>query len=87
MMSRTSLGSIATLYLRQETGCRQRIKALKSDSIIQLFSEVRYLDRSSTDKLEFDAIPELVRSSAGSQLIHGEFKDVCLVKTGVCRRA
>ena len=56
------------------------IKALKSDSIIQLFSEVRYLDRPSTDKLEFNSIPELVRSSAGSRLIHGEFKDVCLVR-------
>jgi hypothetical protein len=55
-------------------------KALKSDSIIQLFSEVRYLDRFSTDKLEFNAIPELVRLSAGSQLLNGEFKDVCLVK-------
>ena len=42
--------------------------ALKSDNIIQLFSEVRYLDRSSTDKLEFNSIPDLVRLSAGSQL-------------------
>jgi hypothetical protein len=55
-------------------------KALKSERIIQLFSEVRYLDRFSTDKLEFNAIPELVRLSAGSQLPNGEFKDVCLVK-------
>jgi hypothetical protein len=55
-------------------------KALKSDSIIQLFSEVRYLDRCSTDKLEFNTIPEWVRSSAGSQLQSGEFKDVCLLK-------
>src|ERR1039458_1043659 len=57
-------------------------KALKSDSIIQLFSEVRYLDRFSTDKLEFNAIPELVRLSAGSQLLNGEFKDVnnCIIR-------
>lgn len=56
-------------------------QALKSESIIQLFSEVRYLGRSSTDKLEFNAVPELVRLSAGSQLARGEFKDVCLVKS------
>ena len=55
-------------------------KALLSHRVLQLFSEVRYLDRSSTDKLEFDSNPELVRSSAGSQLLHGAFKDVCLVK-------
>ena len=54
--------------------------ALKSDNIIQLFSEVRYLDRYSTEKLEFNAVPELVRLSAGSQLADGAFKDVCLVK-------
>jgi hypothetical protein len=55
-------------------------EALKSNGIIQLFSEVRYLDRFSSDKLKFNGIPELVRSSAGSQLFKGEFKDVCLVK-------
>jgi hypothetical protein len=55
-------------------------KALKSVSIIQLFSEVRYLDRFSTDRLDFNTIPELVRLSAGSQLLNGEFKDVCLVR-------
>ena len=55
-------------------------EALKSDNIIQLFSEVRYLDRFSTDKLKFDGIPELVRSSAGSRLSKGDFKNVCLVK-------
>ncbi len=55
-------------------------KALQSDGIVQLFSEVRYLDRSSTDKLQLNANPELVRLSAGSQLRNGNFKDVCLVK-------
>jgi hypothetical protein len=55
-------------------------EALKSVSVIQLFSEVRYLDRSSSDNLDFEATPELVRLSAGSQLRDGEFKDVCLVK-------
>jgi len=54
--------------------------ALRSDRIIQLFSEVRYLNRSSSDKLEFDTAPELVRLSAGSQLAKAAFKDVCLVK-------
>jgi hypothetical protein len=54
--------------------------ALKSDKIVQLFSEVRYLDRHSTDKLEFNAPPELARPSAGSQLFNREFKDICLVK-------
>jgi hypothetical protein len=42
-------------------------RALKSDNVIQLFSEVRYLDKSSTDKLEFNSIPDLLRSSAGSK--------------------
>ena len=55
-------------------------QALKSDNVIQLFSEVRYLDKSSTDKLEFNSVPDLLRSSAGSQLSTGEFKDVCLVR-------
>lgn len=55
-------------------------QALKSDNVIQLFSEVRYLDRCSTDKLELNSIPNLVRSSAGSKLRDGEFKDVCLVR-------
>jgi len=53
---------------------------LKSDNVIQLFSEVRYLNKSSTDKLEFSSIPDLLRSSAGSELSTGEFKDVCLVR-------
>jgi len=56
-------------------------EALKSDRVIQLFSEVRYLDKSGTDRLEFNSIPELVRPSAGSQLLNGEFKNVCLVKS------
>ena len=53
---------------------------MKSDNVIQLFSEVRYLNKSSTDKLEFSSIPDLLRSSAGSELSTGEFKDVCLVR-------
>ncbi len=60
--------------------CQAAEKALTSDRIIQLFSEVRYLDRSSTESLIFDSVPELVRLSAGSQLVNSEFKDVCLVK-------
>jgi hypothetical protein len=59
---------------------QQAKSALKSDNIIQLFSEVRYLDRNSTDNLEFNSIPELVRLGAGRQLRDGAFKDVCLVK-------
>jgi hypothetical protein len=55
-------------------------EALKSNNITQLFSEVRYLNRVNTDKLEFNGIPELVRSSAGSQLSKGDFKNVCLVR-------
>ena len=55
-------------------------RALKSDNVIQLFSEVRYLDKSSSDKLDFNSIPDLLRSSAGSELSTGEFKDVCLVR-------
>ena len=33
------------------------------------------MDKSSSDKLEFNSIPDLLRSSAGSQLSSGEFKD------------
>jgi hypothetical protein len=55
-------------------------EALKSSNIIQLFSEVRYLDRFSTDKLDLNGVPELVRPSAGSQLCKGQFKEVCLVR-------
>jgi hypothetical protein len=44
-------------------------RALKSDNVIQLFSEVRYLDKSSSDKLEFNSIPDLLRSSARKSVI------------------